>query len=79
MRVSTLKSDVGYTPFPQFYEVYVDGEYMTHCVTADEQKGYADVYELDDEGRPKRSEYGDPCTVRINGHVEIRKLMAEGK
>ena len=63
MRVSVKKQDPGYVPDPQNYEVFLDGEKLLNCHTADEEKGIAYCY-------------CDCCseTVEVSGQVQIRAL-----
>lgn len=51
MRVSMKKNDPGYVEDGHNYEVFLNGEKLEGCVTADEEKGEVTVYERDRDGR----------------------------
>ena len=44
MRVSVKKGDDGFVKNPCDYNVYIDGVLNKHCITADEESGFALVY-----------------------------------
>ncbi len=52
MRLSVRKDDPGYDPRAFGARVYLDGKEITHCFTADEERGYALVYVLNENGQP---------------------------
>ena len=70
MRVSTIKSDAGFSPSAHFCEVYLNGEILRGCHTADEELGVACCYEKDAGGHYIVD--GDHCkTVEVRGEVQI--------
>lgn len=74
MRVSVREDDPGYLPGVYLVEVFIDSAPVSHCFTADEEKGIAYCYALDGKGRP----YADPeklgCLKETQycGRVEIK-------
>ena len=44
MRLSVIKNDPGYQPDAYNYEVFLDGERIQHCFTADTDQGLVWVY-----------------------------------
>ncbi len=50
MRVSFRESDPGYNAKAVGTEIYLDGEKIEQCFTADEELGIAYCYELNEEG-----------------------------
>lgn len=44
MRMSTIKGDTGYSKAAVMYDVYLDGEKLHNCFTADEELGEAHCY-----------------------------------
>lgn len=75
MRVSTNETDEGYINWlnreDRVYIVYLDGEELKHCQTADEEKGYAQCAKLDADGQYiiNNDEF---VTVDYFGKVEIK-------
>ena len=63
MRKSVLKNDPGYHIEAYKYQAYLDGKKVVACVTADEEKGFVDVYQAD--GSNQKIE-------RILGKVELK-------
>lgn len=51
MRVSVERDDPGFVEDPGNYFVYFNGEKLSNCVTADEEKGIAVVVAPDESGR----------------------------
>ena len=80
MRVSVYAQDRGYKAFKALggfgsgIEVYLDGQRLKGCVTADDKTGWVTVHEYDAGGRvilnAKRTA---ASRVRLRGQVEIRK------
>jgi len=72
MRISTDKFDVGYVPDSAFYEVYLDGDYLKDCVTADDELGIAICHVRDYDGNlliegdeiVQTVKYGDVSIIR---------------
>lgn len=50
MRVSALKGDPGYSPHSVGVNVFLDGEPISHCFTADDDQGLVVVADLDENG-----------------------------
>jgi hypothetical protein len=50
MRISARPDDRGFTDRVSECEAYLDGVKLTHCLTADEELGYAECCKLDDNG-----------------------------
>lgn len=74
MRVSVLKGDPSYTADAYWYEAYLDGEKLSHCVTADEERGEAVVQVLDGQGRPKlNAALGIVETQLVRGRVTVER------
>jgi hypothetical protein len=76
MRVSTRKDDSGYIARAYNYRVYLNGEEITHCHTADEEKGEAHCFVYDVDGRPVRdleNDYLMKSEVK-HGRVVIKKI-----
>lgn len=74
MRKSVKRSDPDYDPQGHKYKVFLNGEKISGCHTADEEKGEAFVYLKDVYGNYVLDEYGTclPLTKRLTGKVEIR-------
>ena len=73
MRVSTLRYDSGYTDKSWQYEVTLDGSKIDNCVTADEEKGYAEIYYLDSLGNMILD--GDEIkTKKVCGEIKIKRI-----
>ena len=54
MRVSADKNDPGFenfNPMKYHYEVLLDGEPVSNCITADEENGFVLVYLLNGNGK----------------------------
>lgn len=67
MRVSVSKNDKGFVVDASNYEVFLNGEKLSNCFTADEELGEAHCYK----------EKVDFCEDRIEilkGKVEIKKV-----
>lgn len=73
MRVSTWKTDPGYTSIR--YEVLLDGIRLRHCHTADEEERIAYVY-----ARDKRGKYifnnmtGNIVSTSLTGKITVRRI-----
>lgn len=50
MRKSVIRNDPGYDPNVDKYKVFLNGRELFDCHTADEEKGEALVYKIDDKG-----------------------------
>lgn len=75
MRVSVQNSDPGYFEGSYLCAVYLDGEKLDTCVTADEEEGIAICYDL---AAPHR--YGtDIPTVTKRGRVKINTRDEDGR
>ena len=75
MRLSIIKTDPGYDVIKIFTaQVYLDGEKLKYCYTADEEEGFVDIIALDSSGHS----YPNPnCPEKIMmlrrfGKVEIK-------
>lgn len=80
MRVSIVKADPGYRWNASSYHVKLDGEEVTHVLTADEEKGQVVRYVLDDKGKPKIGPDGNSyVTETVAGHVEVYAKNAAGE
>jgi hypothetical protein len=74
MRISVRKGDPGYKLDAFKHEVFLDGEKLQRCFTADEETGQAWVYAIDKQGKLIIDNYGRKSKERIlTGKVEIRK------
>jgi len=70
MRVSVIKNDEGFSPSAHLCEVYLNGEILHRCHTADEELGVAYCYEKDANGYYITD--GDHFkTVEVRGEVKI--------
>ena len=81
MRVSADKNDPGYNPSAFGTEVYLNGEKLRNCVTADDKKGIVIVYAEDKDGQ-LISDGDDIKTEELRGEVKLAlpfgfKLQAE--
>jgi len=47
MRISVDLDDIGYSPYAYIVKPYLDGEFVTKCITADEEKGEITRYRTD--------------------------------
>ena len=52
MRISTDKDDPGFHPNPFGTKVWLDGEEVRECITADDELGMVVCHELDENGYP---------------------------
>ena len=84
MRVSIDEKDPGFAMNTKdfinvaYCEVYLNGSLDQHCITADEEKGYALMFKLDADGRPQYSfETEEFQTMEFHGKVEIRLRHTE--
>lgn len=74
MRLSVKESDKGYSKDAYMYEVYLDGNLLYDCFTADEELGEAHCYVKDDDNRVKLDNYLEIKTVIVNGTVKLVKV-----
>lgn len=73
MRSSANRHDVGFENYHPSHRVYLDGELLHNCVTADEELGRAWCLKTDDDGKIVLNEAGDDIEiVEVAGRVEIR-------
>lgn len=72
MRISVHEGDPGHGPDPSEYDVYMDGEKLSRCHTADEETGEAWVY-LDPEEVNRLGIVTHWPSRRVTGTVEIRR------
>ncbi len=73
MRISTQKCDPGYCPqMAGKSKVFLDGKELKYCITADEEKGRAFVYKLNDDGKPYIEPGTDEAATEwLTGNVRI--------
>jgi len=75
MRASVKKNDPGYFPDAHKHRVFLNGEFLKHCFTADEEKGLAWVHKENEHGElyiDKAS--GDVASELLAGKVKIIKM-----
>lgn len=73
MRLTVLDDDPGIRIYPgQHYKVYLDGEEVKSCFTADDEKGEVIAAVLDEKGH-MISEYGEIKRQTLYGTVRIEK------
>jgi len=65
-----MRSEIGVTPYANYYIPYLNGERLEHCRMADEELGCAEVYQVDEQGH-RRPEWG---TRMLFGQIEIRPV-----
>lgn len=75
MRVSVDVNDSGYVHDNDKYTVFLDGELLSHCITADTDKDEALVYQLDSDGyaivdKGKQ----EALTEKVYGKITIHKV-----
>jgi hypothetical protein len=71
MRLSYDRKDPGYHEGAMFCEVYLDGERLTNCITADEERGEAICF-VQKDGERLRDADGELSREVRHGVVEIR-------
>lgn len=74
MRISADKDDPDYSPRSKLASVYLDGNKLDRCISADSVAGEAVCVKVDDKGRITiRLVDGEPTidTEIIRGNVEI--------
>jgi hypothetical protein len=71
MRISTLPSDVGYTPRAHEYRVWLAGSERNNIVTADDQERFAVTFRRNEFGEPVKDKTGAQVTERFWGDVRI--------
>jgi hypothetical protein len=77
MRVSVHKDDCGYRTDACDFNVFLDGELLKSCFTADEELGEAHCYRLDATGNLMRNESGDAIQTEVRrGAVRLEKRAA---
>lgn len=80
MRVSVVETDPGYRTFLAMggfgrISVFMDGQQLRGCVTADSKTGWATVYERDAEGGlVVNSKRTAARLKRLRGRIEIRRV-----
>jgi hypothetical protein len=74
MRASVRKDDSSYNPQHTKLEVYLDGEPVRGCITADEEKGEIVVYAKDGKGHYVMESEKLKTETRT-GKVEIRRKV----
>lgn len=81
MRVSCDESDPGYANWRgRQFEVRVDGKLLTHCITADEESGWAMYQVVDQLGKHVWSVHGRELMARaVFGRVQITDITAPVK
>lgn len=72
MRISADKNDSGYSPlvFSAIAKVTLNGEYVAHCVTADDKLNLVTFYLEDDQGRIV-VDNGEAVLMEATGVVRI--------
>ena len=70
MRISVDKHDPGYNPTVFGSEVFLNGEILNNCITADDEKGIAIVYETDNAGNHVLEDYSIK-TKELCGKISI--------
>lgn len=71
MRLSAVLSDPGYRPDARA-KVYLDGQEVRDCITADEELGVVTVHQRDNEGRLILNDDRTECVTKdYFGHVRI--------
>jgi hypothetical protein len=71
MRVSVKKNDSGYRPDYRYYEVFLDGQKLDNCFTADEERGEVWVHPKDEHGRFLRAADDKLTEECLRGQVTI--------
>lgn len=73
MRVSVIKEDPGYIGrHITGYEVYLNGEKLDNCITADEEQGIALVFVTDEHGKlVMNEERTDLVKKWVKGDIKI--------
>jgi len=72
MRMSVRPSDEGFKNLKHDAVVMFNGKEINHCVTADEEKGYVLVHQLDEAGKPFLNPDGDDILMcEMWGKVEL--------
>lgn len=79
MRISIVKGDPGYRWNAYTFKVKFNGEFASHVVTADEEKGLVVRYALDGDGKPRVSEDKQHFLMEtVEGKVEVIAATPEG-
>lgn len=70
MRLSVMPGDVGFSPMALRAHVYLDGQRLPYCFTADEERGEAFVFAVHGDGALA---HDGPTllTERLTGEVRI--------
>jgi hypothetical protein len=76
MILSADPSNPYYTPDYFEYIVRFNGVPISHCITADTDKGIAIVYDTNEDGNVIVA-FGRPRTKQLNGHIMI--IRKDGK
>lgn len=73
MRISVRKDDPGFHPLDSLCEVFLDGQRLRGCFTADEEAGEAHCYVEGDDGRPvlDPERPGQLMETVLNGKVTL--------
>lgn len=77
MRISVLEDDCGrvINPGIERYEVSLNGEKVSYCVTADEENGLVICARLDPDGRRMLTENGEVSMQELHGVVVVRRIQ----
>jgi hypothetical protein len=70
MRLSVRSGDPGYHPRASLVRVFLSGSERSNVLTADEEKRWALLHRLDEDGRPIFVK-GEPSTEEFWGDVRI--------
>lgn len=72
MRISICDDDPGYVEHPGEWEVFLDGKYLTNCLTADEEEGMAEVYTKDEDNKFIIGSLDRLVTHKVYGKITIK-------
>ncbi len=74
MRISCSLDDPGFSPICYKFDIYLNGDLINHCVTADEEEGYVLVYRINQSGRYETNDAGTEILKDLLvGKVQILK------
>ncbi len=73
MRISLDPQDPAFNPaIGKWCKVWLNGEELKYCVTADEERGEVYVMARDEDGKPELSMIGGPLREYLRGEVRIQ-------